>query len=201
VKQHEPARRHLMKCDPVLAGAIRAAGACRLETDTDSFGVLARSILSQQISTKAAQTITGRVVTACGRGGLKPSNIRKLDDATFRTAGVSANKVLSLRSLSDYFVEHAKLLKTLPDLPDDEVVKILLPVRGIGVWTAQMFLMFSLGRPDVLPVADLGFQTGVKTLYGLAALPTSAELTALAEPWRPYRSIGTWYIWHMHDAK
>jgi len=154
-----------------------------------------RSIISQQISTRAAASIHARLLQALGRRGLRPAALLALSDDELRGAGLSGSKARSLRDLAEKVHGGTVPLKRLPELTDEEVIASLLPVRGIGRWTAQMFLIFSLGRPDVLPVDDLGLRAGVQQAYGMAELPDRAGLTELAEPWRPYRSVATWYFW------
>jgi DNA-3-methyladenine glycosylase II len=161
----------------------------------DAFRVLASSIISQQISTKAAESIRKRIHALCGRGGIRAKNLAELKDEELRKAGLSASKLLSMRSLTQYFIERPRLVRDLKEMTDDEVIETLIPIRGIGVWTAQMFLIFCLGRPDVLPTADFGFKAGVRDLLGLSDLPKHDMLEELAEPWRPYRTVATWYFW------
>jgi DNA-3-methyladenine glycosylase II len=189
------ARRHLARRDPVLKRLIAGVGPCTMRHDPDGFAALVRSIIAQQISTKAAASIHARLVQALGERGLQPPALLALTDEELRGAGLSASKVRSLRDLADKVHSGTVPLGRLPDLTDEEVIACLLPVRGIGRWTAQMFLIFSLGRPDVLPVDDLGLRAGVRQAYELADLPGREALTELAEPWRPYRSVATWYFW------
>jgi DNA-3-methyladenine glycosylase II len=189
------AQRHLARRDKVLKQLIAAVGPCTLRLNPDRFGLLIRSILSQQISGKAAASIGARLVQALGPAGLTPGGILALPDETLRAAGLSVAKARAVRDLAEKVHGKSVPLETLHDLTDEEVIAALVPVRGIGRWTAEMFLIFSLGRFDVLPVADLGLRAGVQEQYGLAELPAKAELTELAEPWRPYRSIATWYFW------
>lgn len=191
----QKARRHLARRDAVLKPLIRRVGPCTLATADDYFGILVRSIISQQISTKAAKAIAERLHKALGRGGYRPSNILKADEATLRGAGLSSNKQRSLIDLAEKCAAGAVPLKRLPEMPDEEVIDALVPVRGIGRWTAEMFLIFALGRRDVLPVDDYGLRTGVQRHYGLDELPKKAALTEIGEPWRPFRSIATWFIW------
>jgi DNA-3-methyladenine glycosylase II len=193
--EYQQARRHLARRDAILKTIIRGIGPCTLTCNDDHFGVLARSIISQQISSKAALAIGNRLVKALGRRGLRPGSILDADDETLRGAGLSANKVLSIRDLAAKCASGAVPLKKLRELPDEDVIEALIPVRGIGRWTAEMFLIFSLGRKDVLPVDDYGLRAGVLKHYTLDELPKKAVLTELAEPWRPYRSIATWFIW------
>ena len=188
-------RRHLARRDKVLRDVIRAVGPCTLEANADHFSVLARSIISQQISTKAARAIADRLIASLGRSGLKPKAILSLSDETMRAAGLSTNKQRSLRDLADKCMSGAIPLKKLAAMEDEAVIEALIPVRGIGRWTAEMFLIFSLGRLNVFPVADYGLKAGVKRHYSLVELPTKAELDAVGETWQPFRSIGTWYMW------
>jgi len=189
------AQRHLARRDPVLRRLIKTVGPCTLWYNPDGFGALVRSIISQQISTKAAHAIRGRLEQTLGPAGLNHESILALSDEALRAAGLSAGKARSLRDLSEKVRSGAVLLHDLHDRSDEEVIAHLIPVRGIGRWTAQMFLIFSLGRLDVLPVDDLGLRVGVQRQYGLAAMPDREELIGLAEPWRPYRSVATWYLW------
>jgi 3-methyladenine DNA glycosylase/8-oxoguanine DNA glycosylase len=166
-----------------------------LQVRPDPFGVLASSIISQQISGKAAESIGKRVHALCGRGGIRPKRIMQLPDAELRGAGLSQGKLLSMRSLSQFFLDRPKVGIELKSMPDEEVIETLLPIRGVGVWTAQMFLIFCLGRPDVLPTADLGLRAGIRELWGLSDLPKADEIEEVAVSWRPYRTVATWYLW------
>jgi DNA-3-methyladenine glycosylase II len=189
------ATRHLSKRDPTLKKMIAAVGPCKLQPAPDHFFILARSIISQQISTKAAASITGRLVEALGKSKLTPKGILNLSDEQMRAAGLSAAKVRYLRDLATHVEGRILRLRALRRLEDEEVIEQLIQVKGIGRWTAEMFLMFSLGRPDVLPIDDLGFRSAVKKHYLLEDLPKRDALIELAECWRPYRSIATWYLW------
>jgi DNA-3-methyladenine glycosylase II len=193
--QYQKARRHLSRRDVVLKRLIRAVGPCTLQTNDDHFAILARSIIAQQISTTAAIAISTRVVKALGRGGLRPKNILVADDVSLRQAGLSVNKLASLRDLAEKCAGGQVPLRKLRDMDNEAVIEALIPIRGIGRWTAEMFLMFSLGRLDVLPVGDYGLRAGVQKHYELDDIPDKTALTELAEPWRPYRSVGTWFIW------
>jgi len=192
---HYPkARRHLARRDPVLKQLIATVGPCTLRTNPDYFVALARSIVAQQISTKAAQSIFGRLQEALG-GTVRPEPLLAASDEVLRGAGLSAGKQRALRDLAEKVHSGAVPLVELPHLDDEDVIARLIPVRGIGRWTAQMFLIFSLGRLDVLPVDDLGLRVGVQRQYGHPEPPGKKVLEQLAEPWRPYRSIATWYFW------
>ena len=187
------ARRHLVRRDPVLKRVIASVGPCTLKHMTDRFAVLVNSIISQQISSKAAISIRAKLESVLG--GATAAKILAASDETLRSAGLSTNKARSLRDLSEKVLTKVVPLATLHEHDDEEVIARLVEVRGIGRWTAQMFLIFSLGRLDVLPVDDLGLRVGVQRHFELPEQPKKAELTELAEPWRPYRSIATWYFW------
>lgn len=189
------AQRHLARRDPVLKRLIAAVGPCTLTFHADRFALLTRSIISQQISTKAAHSIRTRLEQALGPAGITPATIRKASDETLRSAGLSANKARSLRDLADKVHSGSVALDEIQVGTDEDVIEQLVPVRGIGRWTAQMFLIFGLGRLDVLPVDDLGLRVGVQRQYELPEPPRKAQLIELAEPWGPYRSVATWYFW------
>jgi DNA-3-methyladenine glycosylase II len=189
------ARRHLARKDPVLRQVIALVGTCTLRPAEDRFHALVRSIIAQQISTHAARAIAGRLEKTLARTGITPRALARLSTERMRRAGLSAAKILSLKDLAVRVSDGTVPLDALDDLPDEEVIERLIPVRGIGRWTAEMFLIFSLGRLDVLPLADLGLRAGVQKHYELPERPDAAHLTELGEGWRPYRSIGTWYIW------
>lgn len=192
---YQKARRSLARRDPILKVVMKQVGVCTLVPNTDYFGLLVRSIISQQISTKAAKAIHTRLGEALQPKGILAPTILKASDELLRGAGLSANKTRCLRDLADKVHTGAVPLHELPDLDDEEVIQRLIPVRGIGRWTAEMFLIFALGRLDVLPVDDYGLRAGVQRHYGLAELPKKAELTQIGEAWRPYRSVATWYFW------
>jgi DNA-3-methyladenine glycosylase II len=189
------AQRHLARRDSILKRLMARVGPCTLKTDSDHFGVLARSIISQQISSKAALSIGSKLAKTLGRAGITARAIAKASDEKLRAAGLSTNKMLALRDLADKTLSGVVALGELHAMDDEEVIQQLIPVRGIGRWTAEMFLIFSLGRTDVLPVADYGLRAGVQRQYALPEMPGKDRLQELAEPWRPYRTIGTWFIW------
>lgn len=187
--------RHLGRLDPRLKPLIAHVGPCTLRPRRGAFRVLCSSIVSQQISTKAAASISRRVRALCGKPGIRPHTLAAVSDDQLRAAGLSGSKLRSMRSLSQFFLDHPNLARRFRRMSDDEVIETLLPIRGVGVWTAQMFLMFGLGRPDVLPTADYGFQAGVRDVFELPDLPKAQVLEELAEVWRPYRTVATWYFW------
>lgn len=194
------AQRHLKRRDPVLKRLIEQHGPCTLQLDPDRFGVLVRSIIAQQISSKAAISISGRLMQILGRSGLTPKALLRIRQPKLRSVGLSAAKARYVRDLADKVHRGVVPLDDLHDCDDEEVIAKLLPVLGIGRWTAEMFLIFCLGRPDVLPIADLGLRVGVQKQYGLRKMPEKARLIKLAETWRPYRTIATWYIWRSFGA-
>jgi DNA-3-methyladenine glycosylase II len=189
------AQRHLAGCDPVLERLIAAVGPCTLQVTPDGFSALARSIVSQQISTKAARSILARLEETLAPRPLEAAAILAQSEERLRGAGLSAAKTRYLRDLAEKVCSGVVPLEELPDLSDEEVIGRLLPVKGIGRWTAQMYLIFSLGRLDILPVDDLGLRLGVQEQYDLADPPNRTHLEELAQPWQPYRSIATWYFW------
>jgi DNA-3-methyladenine glycosylase II len=190
------ARRALMRRDPVIATLIRQHGECGLASSqrTDPFIALLHAIIAQQLSTKAAKTIEARF-SALFDGGPTPAAVARVSDEQLRAVGLSGQKVKYIRDLCSRILDGSLNLDTLTSLPDDDVIDALTSVKGIGRWTAEMFLMFRLHRPDVLPVGDLGIVKAVQRAYKLRALPTPARLTKLGEAWRPYRSVACWYLW------
>jgi DNA-3-methyladenine glycosylase II len=189
---------HLRAADPVLARLLDVHG----DPDPrpavgDAYSALVRAIIGQQVSVAAARAIHARLVAHFGGRNPTPAEILASDPDEMRTAaGLSRPKASYLRSLAEH-VESGELdLDGLTALPDDEVVEQLVAVKGLGVWTAHMFLLFELRRPDVLAVGDLGVRRGAERAYGLAELPSAAELTELAEPWRPHRSTACLLLWH-----
>jgi len=195
---------HLRRADPVLARLIDDGGALperpvRPGRPEEPYGVLVRAITGQQLSVKAADSIWKRVVGRFG-GTPTPEQILADDPEELRKAcGFSRAKVVYLRSLAEHVSSGELELDRLPEMPDGEVLRELTAVKGIGEWTAHMFLMFTLRRPDVLPTGDLGVRNAAMRAYGLERLPTPAELKALAEPWRPYRTRACLYLWRSLD--
>jgi DNA-3-methyladenine glycosylase II len=171
-----------------------------MRPDPDLFAVLVRCIVSQQISTAAAATISGRLLAVLGPAGLTHAGVLALDDEALRACGLSAAKRRAVRDLASHPHTTPAALAALVDLDDAAVARHLLPVRGVGPWTVDMVLMFGLGRPDVLPVGDLGLRLAVRDEFGLAELPGPQELETLAASWRPYRTVATWYMWRSRGA-
>ena len=192
------ARRLLMRRDPVLGRAIKQIGPCLLaeRQRKDHLTALVGAIVSQQLSTKAAATIFGRFAALFPDNAIPGHDaIAAMDDATLRSVGLSGQKVSYLRDLCARLSDGRLVLDDLDTMGDEEVVARLVAVKGFGRWTAEMFLMFRLHRPDVLPVGDLGIVNAVQRLYRLRKRPDAKRLTKLGEPWRPYRSVACWYLW------
>ena len=192
------ARRILMRRDPVLGAAIKRIGPCGMagRQRRDHLSALIGAIVSQQLSTKAAATILARFLALFPENQLpSPAAIQELDDATLRGVGLSGQKVGYLRDLCARIGDGRLRLDELDDLPDEAVIERLTSVKGFGRWTAEMFLMFRLHRPDVLPVDDLGIVNAVKNLYGLRKRPDAKRILEMGEAWRPYRSVASWYLW------
>ena len=200
----EAGERHLRSADPVLAELIEETGtldadARRRGRPADAYGSLLRAIVGQQLSTKAARAVYGRLEEHFGGRTPSASELLAADFDEILSVGLSRRKVEYLRDLAAR-VEDGRLdLDRLADLDDDEVMEELVAVKGLGPWTAHMFLIFHLGRPDVLPVGDLGTRSAVRRAYGLAELPKPAELERIAESWRPHRSLAALYLWRSLD--
>jgi DNA-3-methyladenine glycosylase II len=195
------ARRHLARRDPVLRDLMRVHGKCGLADaqNADPFGALMKAIVSQQLSTKAAHTIYGRLI-ALFDGPPTPRALASLTDVQLRGVGLSGQKLRYMRDLADKVQGGSVPLHGLDAMTDDEVIAALTQVKGIGRWTAEMFLMFRLHRPDVLPVDDLGIVKAVQKAYGLRKIPSPDRLNRIGEAWRPYRSVACWYLWRSLNA-
>jgi DNA-3-methyladenine glycosylase II len=195
---YQRARRVLMRRDPILATAIKQIGPCGMAARQrkDHLSALAGAIVSQQLSTKAAATIYGRFVALFPDGeGLTAAAIAAQTDAALRGVGLSSQKVGYMRDLSARIIDGRLQLDTLEALPDEEVIERLTAVKGFGRWTAEMFLMFRLHRPDVLPVGDLGIVNAIQRLYRLRKRPDAKRIQKLGDAWKPYRSVACWYLW------
>jgi DNA-3-methyladenine glycosylase II len=186
---------YLSSVDPVMADAIERVGSCTLAPNPDVFETLVDAIISQQISVKAADAIMARLRAATRDGLITPAALVQLEHDELRAVGLSTPKARYIRDLVERVVSGQLDLGSLEQLEDEDVIQQLVAVKGIGRWTAEMMLIFSLGRPDVLPVDDLGFVEGVREAYGLEARPARKEMLERGEAWRPYRTFATWYIW------
>ena len=192
------ARRLLMRRDPVLGGAIKQIGACGMASRqrADHLTALTGAIVSQQLSTKAAATIFQRFIALFPADeGLTAAGIERQGDAALRGVGLSGQKVGYLRDLCARIGDGRLVLDELEALPDETVIERLTSVKGFGRWTAEMFLMFRLHRPDVLPAGDLGIVNAIQRLYRLRKRPDPKRILRMGEAWRPYRSVASWYLW------
>jgi DNA-3-methyladenine glycosylase II len=200
---YRAARRHLMRSDPKLRNVIKRIGPCRLHAAAPErpFEALCRSIASQQLSTKAAETIFRRFCELFPPDCTPtPERVMRLPDDQIRAAGFSGPKVTFINDLASHILDGRLDLDGLKELPDEEVMRQLVAVKGIGRWTAEVFLMFKLGRHDVLPADDLGLMNAAHRVYRLRKRPDAKRLRQLGEVWRPYRSIAAWYLWASLDS-
>jgi len=195
------AARHLCAADPVLGAVIRRVGPCQMKPRRDYFVALCRAIFAQQLNTKVAQVLFDRFQNLMPGRRVSPDRVLKIldDPSAYRGCGLSRQKAAYLRDLAGHFADNRIPTRKLARMTDEQVIEALVNVKGVGRWTAEMFLMFVLNRPDVLPVDDLGLREGVREIYRLPARPNAADLTALAERWRPYRSVSTWYVWRRNS--
>jgi DNA-3-methyladenine glycosylase II len=196
----ERAQRSLRRRDPTLRPVIRKTGACDMAPTGDPYRSLIRSVVYQQLAGSAAGAILGRVRARFGGRIPRPEILLTATDAELRSDGLSRQKIAAIRGVAAAFADGTLTNRRLHRMDDPSVIEAVTQLRGIGEWTAHMLLMFSLGRPDVLPVGDYGVRKGAQALYELDELPKPADLEALAECWRPYRSIGAWYMWAVADS-
>jgi DNA-3-methyladenine glycosylase II len=195
---------HLMAADPVMAGIVDRVGPLDLEArrrgrPEDSYGALVRSITGQQLSVKAARTIYGRVADLYGGRTPTPAELIATDPEDLRAAGLSYAKAAYLRDLAERVEDGRLELERFPEMDDAAVSAELTAIKGVGQWTADVFMMFHLGRPDVLPVGDLGIRNAARIEYGLRKLPSPDRLKRLARPWRPHRTLACVYLWESLD--
>jgi DNA-3-methyladenine glycosylase II len=191
---------HLKKCDPVLRAIIERVGPCRMEFGLPEFCSLAEAIVYQQLNGKAAVTIFKRFAALAGEP-LTPEGILKLSDAQLRSVGLSKQKSAYLKDLAAKTAAGLLDFARLPELTDEKVIEHLTQVKGVGVWTAHMFLMFSLRRPNVLPTGDYGVQVAIRKHYRKRKLPKPKDMEKIARAWEPYRSVACWYMWRSLDIK
>jgi DNA-3-methyladenine glycosylase II len=190
----EEAIQHLRRSDPILSEIIDRVGAYAMQFSQPVFETLVKSIVYQQLSGRVASVIFGRLLKAVS-GSITPEKILKLRPARMRTLGLSTQKTAYIRDLARHTRDGRVVFEELALLADAEIIERLTQVKGIGVWTVHMFLMFALRRPDVLPVGDLGIRNAMQRAYGLAELPKPAEMEAIAARWRPYCTVASWYLW------
>lgn len=175
---------------------VKQVGPCTWTPAADDpFTMLVRCVVYQQISTKAARSIYEKLLAGCGGAPICRDRLTRLTEAEFRACGVSGPKQRAIRAVAEHVAANPDLLPGIEDRDEPTLRKQLVAIHGIGNWSVDMFLMFGLARPDVLPVGDYGLRAGVKKEFELPELPTAAELEAIAAPWRPYRSVATWYFW------
>jgi DNA-3-methyladenine glycosylase II len=191
---------HLKKSDPVLSAIIERVGACRMEFGPPEFHSLAEAIVYQQLNGKAAVTIFKRFATLAG-DPVTPEGILKLTDAELRSVGLSKQKSSYLKDMAQRASRGELDFSRLPEMSDDDVIKHLTQVKGVGVWTAHMFLMFTLRRPNVLPTGDYGIQLAIKKYYKKRKMPKQEQMEKIAKAWEPYRSVACWYLWRSLDIK
>ena len=192
---------HLRQADTIMRDLIQKAGPFTLKLDRNRFGMLIRSILSQQISTKAARAIRLRLDQLLLPDKLSAQAIANVTDEHLRSVGLSAQKVSYVRDLSSRVLDNRLQLDRIGRLSDEAAIEHLIQVHGIGRWTAQMFLIFSLGRLDVFPHDDLIVRSSIRELYGLAEMPDKRTSHEIAQSWSPYRSVASWYCWRFIDVK
>ncbi len=204
--QHiKAARLHLQKSDPTMKKIIKKVGPFTGKTTRNRFAALVKSIVSQQISTAAARTILGRLHEAVVENpgptfSVSPEDFAGMTADQLRAAGLSKQKATYVFDLAEKVNDGTVDLKNIHRLNDEQAIEALVCVKGIGRWTAQMFLMFCLGRLDILPADDLGIKNGVKRAYGLEELPTPKEVNEIGEVWHPYASVASWYLWRSLEA-
>jgi DNA-3-methyladenine glycosylase II len=190
----DKAKRALMRRDPIMGAIIRAHPKVFMVSRGEPFNTLARAICGQQISVKAAQAVWNRLVTCCGE--MTPEKVLSKKRTELRACGLSDRKTEYIADLAQHFADGKIHPHRWPQMSDEEIIAELVDVRGIGRWTAEMFLMFNLLRPDVFPLDDLGLQKGIRLSYKKKTLK---QMRALGETWRPWRSVATWYLWRSLD--
>ena len=188
-----------MRRDPRLGAHIKKMRSARPDfAPRDPFHALVRAVVSQQLSTRAADTIEGRVLALVGgSSGLTPASLLALDPAALRAAGLSRPKISYLRDLAEHVMDGRLDLHGLRHKPDEEIVAAITAIKGFGVWSAEMFLLFCLRRPDVFPVGDLGIVKAMQILTGMKTRPKPRTMARVAEAWRPHRSVASWYLWRL----
>ena len=196
----DAARKHIAKRDPVMRNIVKSLGPFELEVRGDPYQSLLRAILYQQLAGAAASAIERRFLAIFGGGIPTAAQLLAVADEDLRGAGVSRQKSGYMRSLAGEFAAGGLSDRLIRRASDEDVIAEVTRIKGIGRWTADMLLIFCLGRPDVLPVGDLGVQNSMRSAYGLDSLPTAAQMEEIAEPWRPYRSAATWYLWRRTDV-
>lgn len=191
----KPALEHLRGADPVMAAMIERVGPCTLAPRKGYFAALCQAIFTQQVSTAVATILFERFTKLFPGGRPTPQGLLGLSDEQLRGVGLSRQKLCYLRDLAERFASGQIPVRRFSSMSDEQIIESLLPIKGVGRWTAEMFLIFVLNRPDLLPVDDLGVRKGIQAAYKLKSLPEAAAMVEIAEPWRPWRTIATWYLW------
>jgi len=191
---------HISRVDPKLRQLVKKHGPIDFTTGGDPFESLVEAIISQQLNGRAARMIFGKLKALLHTDIIDAPSLHKVSASRMRKVGVSPQKIRYLRDLSSRVVSGKLNLENLKNMPDDEVIQILDEVKGIGSWTAHMFLLFTLGRPDILPVDDLGIQTSIRNVYSLRQLPDGKRIQKIAKNWHPYCSVASLYLWHSKDT-
>ena len=197
-KQLQAAIKHLSEKDEIMASIINQVGSCGITRRKNYYKALVHSIMAQQISVKASQSIAKKFYQLIGQK-LKPSNVLKFSIEELRTVGLSIQKATYIRDLSEKFAQNENIYNHLGQYSDEEAIMKLTEVKGIGLWTAQMFLIFSLGRLDILPLDDVGFQNAFQKYYKMKKRPSPKYLERMSKKWSPYRSVAVWYLWEAFD--
>lgn len=193
------ATRHLRRRDPVIAAAVKAHGPVSMDASTDYFQLLVGTVVTQQLSTKAAQSIYNRLTAKMG-GRLRPGRVLAAREEDLRDAGLSRSKVQYIRNVAEAFTTRRMGPKTFARLSNEEAIERLVEIKGIGEWSAHIFLMFGLGRLDVFPIGDLGLRNAMARAYRLRGVPSARRLHRIADAWRPYRTVGSLYLWKTYDT-
>jgi 3-methyladenine DNA glycosylase/8-oxoguanine DNA glycosylase len=196
----EAARRHLLRSDAVMREIVGNAGPFTMRPRGAPYAALLRSVLYQQLAGAAASAIERRFLALYGGSTPSPDELTATPDEALRACGLSRQKSSYLRSIAEHFASRQLSDRRLQRASDDEVVEAVTQIKGVGRWTADMLLIFALGRPDVLPVGDFGVRSSMRAAYSLDDLPDPATMTRIAEPWRPYRSAAAWYLWRRADT-
>ncbi|MGB2693655.1 MAG: DNA-3-methyladenine glycosylase [Dehalococcoidia bacterium] len=196
----EKARKHLLRADPVMRDIVRRVGPLGIERRAGAYQSLMRALLYQQLAGAAASAIEKRFLALFGDRQPDPDELLATSPEELRAVGISRQKASYLHSLAEHATNGGLNDRRLARAPEEAVIEAVTEIRGVGRWTADMLLMFSLGRPDVLPVGDLGIQRMMMEAYGLAAMPDAETMTKVAEPWRPFRSAASWYLWRFGDV-
>lgn len=190
---------HLRKNDPVLGKLIARVGPYEMREGRNAFEVMLRTIVSQQLSGKAADSIYARLATAMGNGPAQPARILSLGEEQLRACGLSRSKAAYVRNVAEHFAEHGYTKRSFDKLDDAAVIEALTSIKGVGEWSAHIFLMFALRRADVFPIGDLGLRKGMLKTYKLRSNTKPKRLHQIAEAWRPYRTVGSLYMWRNYD--